>query len=348
MAIEARKPPLQLNLRLRRLLGGGTGWTRVVAQLLFLVFLIWLCFEIYSNAQANTGHAIGLGFFNQTAGFGISQSLISYSESDTYLTVFYVGLLNTLLVAVVGIFFATIIGFAVGLGRLSPNWLVSRVSGGYVELIRNLPLLFQILFWYLAVLGTLPNPRQSLAFLGTFFLNNRGLIVPKAVPQDGFSAFAAAVLAAIIASIVLHHVARHYLFKTGRKITVWPYALGLLVGLPMIASLVFGKPISFEMPVLRGFNFSGGSRIIPEFVALTVALSTYTAAFIAEVVRAGILSVHKGQMEAGASLGPAGGAAASFLAAFRACFSWRRSMSARSRLSFAIVVLFLELDAIRD
>jgi general L-amino acid transport system permease protein len=221
--------------------------------------------------------------------------------------VFLVGLLNTLLVSIIGIFFATVIGFLVALGRLSPNWLLARISGAYVELIRNLPLLFQILFWYLAVLSALPNPRQSISLFGSFFLSNRGFVVPRPVGQAGFEPFAAAVLIGIVASLLLQRYARRQLFDSGRLITIWPYVVGLLIGLPLVISLIFGAPVTFEMPELKGFNFSGGSRLIPEFVALTVALSTYTAAFIAEIVRAGILSVHKGQMEAGASLGLARG-----------------------------------------
>jgi len=196
-----------------------------------------------------------------------------------------------------------VIGFVVALGRLSPNWLLSRISGGYVELIRNLPLLFQILFWYLAVLAALPNPRQSISVFGLFFLSNRGLVVPKPIADPGLEPFALAILAAIIAASLLRDYARRALFESGRVITIWPYVLGLLIGLPLLSALIFGKPVTFEIPELKGFNFSGGSRLIPEFVALTLAISMYTASFIAEIVRAGIQSVHKGQMEAGASLG---------------------------------------------
>jgi general L-amino acid transport system permease protein len=217
--------------------------------------------------------------------------------------VFLVGLLNTLLVAIIGIFFSTLIGFLIGLGRLSPNWLLSKIAGAYVELVRNLPLLFQILFWYLAVLGALPIPKQSISLFGSFFLSNRGFVIPKPIGQDGLAAFAVAIAVALIASLLLRSYARRALFQSGRLVKVWPYVLGLWIGLPLLAALVFGKPISFEIPELKGFNFSGGSRVIPEFVALTLALSIYTAAFIAEIVRAGVLSVHKGQMEAGASLG---------------------------------------------
>jgi len=191
----------------------------------------------------------------------------------------------------------------VALGRLSPNWLISRVAGAYVELIRNLPLLFQILFWYLAVLAALPSPRQSISLFGVFFLNNRGLIVPTPIGEPGLLPFTISVVLAILVSFALQTYARAQLFGKGRSITIWPYVIGLLIGLPLLSGLVFGAPFVFEWPVLRGFNFSGGSRVIPEFVALLVALSTYTAAFIAEIVRAGILSVHRGQMEAGLSLG---------------------------------------------
>ncbi len=180
---------------------------------------------------------------------------------------------------------------------------MSRLAGGYVELVRNLPLLFQILFWYLAVLATLPSPRQSVSVLDMFFLNNRGVIVPRPVGEPGFEPFVFAILAAILGWIALHVYSRRLLFATGRRLKIWPYVLGLLIALPLASVLVFGKPVTFEMPVLRGFNFAGGSRLIPEFIALLVALSIYTAAFIGEIVRAGVQSVHKGQMEAAASLG---------------------------------------------
>ena len=311
MSIEPRAQPRQLVARLRRVLGGSAGWGGFALQLLFVVVLAWIGYDIVANVRTNLETqriAAGFGFLTNNAGFDVNQTLIPYSGSDSYARVFVVGLLNTLVVAIVGIFFATVIGFLVALGRLSPNWLLSRISGGYVELLRNLPLLFQILFWYLAVLGALPAPRQSIALFGSFFLSNRGFVVPTPIPQPGLEAVAIALLIAIIVAMALRSYARRLLFQSGRVLTIWPYVVGMLIGLPLLASLVFGAPVSFEIPQLKGFNFAGGSRIIPEFVALTLALSTYTGAFIAEVVRAGILSVHKGQMEAGSSLGLTRGA----------------------------------------
>src|SRR5712671_3074399 len=306
MSIEPRAPPPQFVARLRHALAGRAGWGGFALQILFVAILVWIGYEIVANARANLQSqriTSGFGFLERTAGFDVSQNLIPYSGSDTYTRVFLVGLLNTLVVSIIGIFFATVIGFLVALGRLSPNWLLARISGGYVELIRNLPLLFQILFWYLAVLAALPNPRQSIALFGSFFLSNRGFVIPKPIGTAGLEPFALAILVAIVASLLLQRYARRQLFESGRLIKIWPYVVGLLIGLPLLTALLFGPPVTFEVPELKGFNFSGGSRIIPEFVALTVALSTYTAAFIAEIVRAGIQSVHKGQMEAGASLG---------------------------------------------
>src|SRR5580692_779382 len=211
MSIEPRPPPRQLVAKLRRVLGGGAGWGGVVLQLLFVVVLAWIAYEIVANVRNNLATqriAAGFGFLSNNAGFDVNQTLITYSGSDSYARVFVVGLLNTLLVSVIGIFFATLIGFLVALGRLSPNWLLSRISGGYVELIRNLPLLFQILFWYLAVLAALPGPRQSISLFGSFFLSNRGLVVPKPLPDPGLEAFLLALLIAIVASLLLRTYAR--------------------------------------------------------------------------------------------------------------------------------------------
>jgi general L-amino acid transport system permease protein len=312
-------------------------------QIVVLVAVVWFGVEFAINARANLeaqNLRFGLRFLDDPAGFNISQALISYSEQDTYRRVFFVGLLNTLLVSALGIVFATILGFMIGLARLSPNWLLARLAGGYVETIRNLPLLFQILFWYLAVLLSMPAPRQSVgvglqpllmfaadgfAYLERFgapdviargwrslaewigppavFLNNRGVIMPRAIFGDGSGIVAAALVIAVLAVIALRAWARRRQDATGARFPVLWASLALLVGLPVLATLAIGSPVSFEVPVLRGFNFVGGTRVIPEFTALLVALTTYTAAFIAEVVRAGVLAVPKGQTEAATALG---------------------------------------------
>jgi general L-amino acid transport system permease protein len=215
--------------------------------------------------------------------------------------VFLVGLLNTLLVAALGIALATVLGFLIGLARLSPNWLLARLAGGYVELIRNLPLLFQILFWYLAVLGTLPGPRQSISLAGVIFLNNRGIIMPA--PVAGAGVVVAAFGVGVVGAIALAFWARRRQERTGQRIPLLWLSLALILGLPLAAFVAAGFPISFERPMLRGFNFVGGIRLIPEFVALLLALTIYTAAFIAEVVRAGVLAVPRGQTEAALALG---------------------------------------------
>ena len=275
-------------------------------QIVVLTLLLGLGYEFIVNARSNLqaqNIASGFGFLDNTAGFCVNQSLIAYDEADTYARVFLVGLLNTLLVAGLGIVLATILGFIIGIARLSPNWLLARIAGGYVELVRNLPLLFQILFWYLAVLGTLPGPRQSISLTGAIFLNNRGIIVPAPVAGAGAGAVAAAFGAGVVAAIALASWGRRRQERTGQRLPLfWP-SLGLVAGLPLAAFVAAGFPMGFERPELRGFNFVGGIRLIPEFVALLVALTTYTAAFIAEVVRAGVLAVPRGQTEAALALG---------------------------------------------
>jgi general L-amino acid transport system permease protein len=275
-------------------------------QLAFLAMLIWLGVEIVLNAKANLDAqriSTGFGFLRNTAGFNVNLSLIPYQETDAYGRVFVVGLLNTLLVAGLGIVFATILGFIIGIARLSPNWLIARIAGGYVELIRNLPLLFQILFWYLAVLGTLPGPRQSISIFGEIFVNNRGIILPAPVPGENAIIVVAAFVVAVLAAIALGIWAKRRQERTGRQFPVFGAGAMLIFGLPLIAFIAAGFPIGLDHPRLQGFNFVGGVRLIPEFLALLIALVTYTAAFIAEVVRAGILAIPRGQTEAALALG---------------------------------------------
>jgi general L-amino acid transport system permease protein len=275
-------------------------------QLILLAIVVWLAYEFAMNARANLqaqNIASGFGFLEHSAGFGINQTLIPYSEGDSYGRVFLVGLLNTLLVAGLGILFATPLGFLIGIARLSRNWLIARLATAYVEVARNLPLLFQILFWYLAVLSTLPPPRQSISLLGIVYLSNRGIVVPEPVLAPGAGLVGIVFLAGIVATIALRIWAKRRQEATGQQFPVFLASLGLIMGLPALTMAALRFPISFELPQLRGFNFVGGLRTIPEFAALLFALVTYTAAFIAEIVRAGILAVSHGQTEAAYSLG---------------------------------------------
>ena len=275
-------------------------------QLIAAILVIWLGYEIVTNTITNLKKqnvASGFDFLQSTAGFAIIQSLIPYSEESSYGRVFFVGLLNTLLVAIVGIILATALGFVLGVARLSSNWIISKLAMIYVEVVRNVPLLLQILFWYTAVLASLPGPRQSLSLMDRFFLNNRGFFIPSPVFEEGSRWIGYAFIFAILASLFLRYWAHKRQDATGQQFPVFWTALALIFGLPILAYLVTGMPVSFDIPALKGFNFAGGLEIIPEFVALLLALTIYTAAFIAEIVRAGIMAVSHGQTEAARSLG---------------------------------------------
>ncbi len=281
--------------------------SRIALQAALVVVVGALTCGALRNAAANLAReniAFGLGFWNNTAGFDISQTLITYSPStSTFGRAFWVGLLNTLLVASLGIVFATLIGFTVGIARLSRNWLVARLAGGYVELIRNVPLLLQLLFWYNAVLKALPELRNSLVLPGGALLNNRGLFLPQPRAAPGFDAVLAALLIGVAAAVLLQAWARRRQGRTGAPPHGLLWGLVLIGGLPLAACLIAGAPFSFDDPQMGRFNVTGGVEILPEFAALLLALSVYTAAFIAEVVRAGILAVPLGQSEAAAALG---------------------------------------------
>jgi general L-amino acid transport system permease protein len=266
-----------------------------------------LIYGAASNAVTNLQRAhiaSGFGFWDDTAGFDISQSLIPFSSAvSTYGRAFWVGLLNTLLVAGLGIIVATILGFTIGISRLSKNWLLSKVATGYVELVRNLPLLLQLLFWYNAVLKALPDLRDSYKFIGGSFLNNRGLFVPEPIAKAGFGYVGTALAIGIVGSIAFYRWARKRQLATGQQAPILRVTLALVIGLPLLVYAITGFPLEFAYPEKGRFNISGGIEILPEFAALLVGLSIYTAAFISEVVRAGILAVSHGQTEAAYSLG---------------------------------------------
>ena len=278
----------------------------LIYQALALAFVLGFGWYIWHNTYTNLekrGIASGFDFLNSTAGFGIVMHLLPYTEESSYGRALLVGLLNTLMVAAIGVVLATVLGFVVGVARLSSNWLIARIAYVYIEVIRNVPLLLQIFFWYTLLGKSVPGPRQSLSLFDMFFLNNRGFYVPAPVPQDGFSAIVVAFALAVVGSIVLARWSRRRQELTGEQFPVALTSVGVIVGLPILAALVTGIPFHWEYPELSGFNFQGGMVLIPELVSLTFALTIYTAAFIAEIVRAGILAVSHGQTEASYALG---------------------------------------------
>jgi general L-amino acid transport system permease protein len=278
-----------------------------VYQAALLAFVLFLFYEAASNALANLRAqkiASGIDFLWNSSGFDVNQRLIAYdAATGTYGRAFLVGLLNTLLVASIGIVLATFLGFFVGVSRLSKNWVISKMAMVYVEVIRNLPLLLQLFFWYNAVLKPLPGARDSLKLPGGFMLNNRGLYIPDPVLGPGGGMIFWTMLAGVVATVFIRIWARNRQAATGQQFPIFWTGLGLVIGLPLLVYLLLGRPISFIYPELAGFNLRGGIQVFPEFVALLLGLTTYTAGFIAEVVRAGILAVSKGQTEAANALG---------------------------------------------
>jgi general L-amino acid transport system permease protein len=278
----------------------------IVTQLVILALLAWGLWEIVGNTQANLkklNQNFGYDFLTQSAGFDVITSLISYQSSSTYARAILVGFWNTLLVSVIGIFFATILGFLIGVMRLSKNWLVSRVATVYVETIRNVPLLLQCLIWYALVLKPLPGPKQAINISDTVFISNRGVIMPNPIFGEGSWLAAFLMLATIVGTWIFRRWARARQAATGQILPIWWISIAAVVAAPIIGLILAGWPLSFDMPELAGFNFRGGMTLVPEFLALLAALSFYTASFIAEIVRGGIQAVSHGQTEAAGALG---------------------------------------------
>jgi general L-amino acid transport system permease protein len=295
-----------------RAAGGRSLWRNefargIILQLLVALAIVAVAAFFIHNTVVNLekrGIASGFGFMRNTAGFDISIALVPFSMAgSTYARAFLVSLINTLLVSAIGIVLATILGFIIGVARLSKNFIIRTLAAIYVDVIRNIPLLVQIIFWYFGVLTTLPSVKQSLRFLDIFFLNGRGLYMPAPQLQPGFWILPTAALVGIAAAAAVGVWARRRQMRTGQQFHSFWAGVALIVGLPLLVGLLGGFHLVWSAPELKGFNFVGGMVILPEFVAILLALSIYTAAFIAENVRAGVLAVSHGQTEAASALG---------------------------------------------
>jgi general L-amino acid transport system permease protein len=303
-------PPIDLSLDARR--GRASQWLydsrfrSIVAQTVVVGLVAWGIWYLASNTQENMarrGLSTGFDFVFGTAGFDISWSLFEVKAGATYLDVYTVGIVNTLVVSILSIFFATVLGFVVGILRLSRNWLVSRLAAWYIEILRNTPLLLQIFFWFIGVFTGLPPPRQSYQPVEGFVLNNRGFFMPAPIAGDTLWLTGVTFLAACVAAILLHRWARARQAATGKRFPSVLAGLAIVIAAPLVVLVATGMPLAWDVPKLRGFNFTGGMTVPPAFCALLIALSVYTSCFIAEMVRAGIQSVSHGQTEASFALG---------------------------------------------
>ena len=280
----------------------------VFYQILVFGLFIWAVFSLIDNTQTNMASrkmASGFDFLKNTAGFAIAWTPLDYKPQDSYLFVYWVGVVNTLLLAGISIVLATVVGFIVGVMRLAKNWLVAQIAAWYVEVLRNTPLLLQIIFWYLGAFANLPRPKQSLELFGIdwLILNNRGLYVPKPEMLELFWMTGVALVVGIILALWLNRRATKKQQETGEYVKTLLPTLLAVFGLPLITFFMTGMPLDWELPTLKGFNYRGGGSILPAMLAVMVALVVYHSAYAAEMVRAGIMSVNKGQTEAAASLG---------------------------------------------
>jgi general L-amino acid transport system permease protein len=290
----------------------GTDWLyspklrATLSQLIVLALLAWGLYTIVANTQANLvklNQNFGFDFLGRASGFDLSTSLIEYSSNSTFSKALFAGFYNTALVSVLGIIFATILGFVVGVMRLSKNWVISSAATLYIEVIRNIPLLLQIFIWYALVLKPLPGPKQAINISDTVFISNRGIIAPHATFGEGSWIALALLTAALIGTWVFRRWSWRRQEATGQILPVWWISIPLIIAAPIIGLLTVGWPLMWDYPKLAGFNFQGGMTLVPEFIALFMALVIYTATFIAEIVRSGIIAVSHGQTEASQSLG---------------------------------------------
>jgi general L-amino acid transport system permease protein len=279
------------------------GW---VFQIVIVALVGLLAWFLVSNTVENLERqkiASGFSYLDREAGFEIGDSMIAYSPADTYGRAILVGLLNTLKVAILGIILSTILGTMIGVGRLSPNWLLAKICEGYVEMFRNVPLLLWLFLFYKMISEAFPGPRQAISVFNSFFLSNRGLYFPVPIADPIHKWMGLALLIGIAATVVVKRWAKKRQDATGQPFPIIRAGVGLIVGLPIIVWLLGGAPHHMSWPALKGFNFEGGTVIQPEFTALLVGLVLYTSAFVAEIVRSGILALNKGQSEAALAIG---------------------------------------------
>ena len=275
---------------------------QLITILGFVLFVMYIAQNTAHNIEAR-GIKSGLDFLNTTAGFDITETPIAFGQGSTHWDVFKVGLINTLIISFFGIILTTVLGLIIGIGRLSSNWIISHLAAGYIEIFRNIPILLQILFWYNIVLASMPSVRQSFSFFDSIFINQRGIFIPRPIFEDGSNLIGAGFILALIIGWIISKWSKKRHDDTGKEFPVVLTNLGLLILLPLLAYFIAGKPMHWDYPALKGFNFSGGKTFTPEFLALLFALSIYTATFIAEAVRSGIEAVNKGQKEAATALG---------------------------------------------
>ena len=277
----------------------------LIFQIVLLAAVVFVGYYLFSNLQANLdnrGISTGFSFLNEPAGFPVLIHLIEYTEADSYGRAFVVALINTFVISILGIVLATIIGVIMGLARLSNNWLVAKLATVYIETLRNIPLLLQMFFWYFAVLSALPSPKNSILF-GDFMLNKRGIYSPNPIFQDGMGIVLLGSLVSIFLAIGVIVWAKKRQTRTGLWFPAYWASFAIIIGVSVLGYLLAGSPIEFDLPEKSRFNITGGLVLPPEFVAVLIALATYTGTFIAEIVRAGILAVNRGQTEAANALG---------------------------------------------